>query len=337
MKTLWSAVVSAVYGFIDDDCMVNTAALAFYTIFSLPPLLVMVFFVAGWFGFSQSQIDSVVRRQIGLPPTSELAEDAGQVMPAADTGEIDTGFGDLSRLVERRRQQTDSVQALGPVSRLVGLGILLFSATGVLAQLQLGLNRAWKVAPDPEQGGWQNFLMKRVLSLGMIVVLAFLLLVSLVLTTILDELIDLLHRQSTEAFMPVLAIVLNSVASTVMATILFAAVFKVLPDVTMRWKDVWMGALMTALLFVIGKEIIAWYLQRSQIGFSWGSAASSMVSLLIWVYYSSLIVLFGAELTQVWSNRFGAGTHPTNGAARMVQEKHRVDDQPPLDGDSGSL
>jgi membrane protein len=278
----------------------------------------------------------VVRRQIGLP-TSELTQDSEQALPTADTGEKATGFGDLSSLVERRRQQTDSVQALGPVSRLVGVGILLFSATGVLAQLQLGLNRAWKVAPDPEQGGWKNFVMKRVTSLGMIVVIAFLLLVSLVLTTILDELIELLRRQSTDGFMPVLVIVLNNVASIVMATILFAAVFKVLPDVTMRWKDVWMGALMTALLFVIGKGIIAWYLQRSQIGFSWGSAASSMVSLLIWVYYSSLIVLFGAELTQVWSNRFGAGTRPTDGAARMVQETHRVHDQPPLDGDSGPI
>lgn len=87
----------------------------------------------------------------------------------------------------------------------------------------------------------------------------------------------------------------------------------------------------------IASPLSSWRLQRSQIGFSWRSAASSMVSLLIWVYYSSLIVLFGAELTQVWSNRFGSGTRPTHGAARMVQETHRVRDQPPLDGDSGPI
>jgi membrane protein len=124
--------------------------------------------------------------------------------------------------------------------------------------------------------------------------------------------------------MTVLGVVLHNGITFIVATMLFAAMFKVLPDAKTSWRDLFLGAAITALLFVVGKTLIAWYLQNSDVGSGWGSAASSMVAVLVWVYYSSLIVLFGAELTQVWANEFGRGIEPAKGAVRIVEEKRHI-------------
>jgi membrane protein len=206
----------------------------------------------------------------------------------------------------------------------MGVALLIFSATGLFAQLQFALNRAWEVEPDPQQGGALRFLLKRVFSLGMIVVIAFLLLVSLVLTTLIDEITAYLQGSSPGGVALVLGIVLNNLAVLALATLLFAAMYKILPDAKMAWKDTWIGAGLTAVLFVIGKSLIGWYLQSSDVGGSWGSAAASLVGILIWVYYTSLIVLFGAELAQVWASEYGSGIEPAKGAVRKVEEKRHV-------------
>jgi membrane protein len=298
-----SAIRKAVRDFSDDECMTSGAAIAYYTIFSLPPLLVVVFFVAGQFGVSEATIDRVIKDQLGMPLTDE------QTQQAAEGG---VGGGAV-------------VERLGPLGKAIGIAVLVFSATGVFGQLQFALNRAWEVESDPHRGGVFRFELKRLLSLGMIIVIAFLLLVSFVLTTMIDELVQsVLGKQPGPAGV-VVGEVLNSVVTLAVGTLLFAAMFNVLPDAKMRWRDTWVGAGMTAFLFVVGKALIGVYLNNADVGSAWGGAAAAMIALLVWVYYSVLIVLFGAELTQAWANRVGSGTEPERGAVRIVEEKHRVE------------
>lgn len=309
MGKLIGAITKAGKDFSDDDCMSSGAALAYYTIFSLPPLLVLVFFIAGMAGVSQDTINRLVSDQIGVPMPAEGEEGAGLQSVAGR---------------EQERSAEGAVSGLGPVSKVIGVLILIFSATGVFAQLQFALNRAWEVEPDPAQGGVMKFITKRLLSVGMIVVIGFLLLISLVLTTMVDEIVAMTQGQAPGAVATGIGIALNMVATFAIATLLFAAIFKILPDANMRWKDVWVGAAITALLFVVGKTLLGWYLQNSNIGSSWGSAAATMIGMLVWVYYSSLILLFGAEMTQVWANQYGSGIEPAKGAVRKVEEKHYV-------------
>lgn len=303
MRQFIAAVRQAVRDFSDDECMTSGAAIAYYTIFSLPPLLVVVFFVAGQFGVSEDAIDRIIRDQLGMPLTEAQTRRAAEGGPEA---------GAL-------------VQRLGPLGKLVGIAVLVFSATGVFAQLQFALNRAWEVEADPRRGGVLRFVLKRLLSLGMIVVIAFLLLVSLVLTTMIDELVRAVLGNEPGAASIVLGGLINMAVTLAVGTLLFAAMFKVLPDARMRWRDTWAGAGLSAFLFVVGKAVIGLYLNHADVGSAWGGAAASMIALLVWVYYSVLIVLFGAELTQAWANRIGAGIEPARGAVRIREEKHRLE------------
>jgi membrane protein len=207
---------------------------------------------------------------------------------------------------------------------LLSIALLLVSATGVFGQLQRALNRAWEVEPDPRAGGWRRFVSKRLLSFGMIIVIAFLLLVSLVLTTFIGEIVRAVQGQTPTALATGFGVAANTLLSLSVATLLFAAVYKVLPDARMRWRDLWGGAFITAVLFVIGKSVVGWYLSHVDVGASWGTAAASLIAVLVWVYYTSLLVLFGAELTQVWVSRFGGGLRPARGAAHYVEEKRHV-------------
>ncbi len=303
MRHFMSAIRKAVRDFSDDECMTSGAAIAYYTIFSLPPLLVVVFFVAGQFGVSEQTIDRVIKDQLGMPLTDEQTQQAAE-----------GGIGD-GAIVER----------LGPLGKVIGIAILVFSATGVFAQLQFALNRAWEVEADPRRGGVLHFLLKRLLSLGMIIVIAFLLLVSFVLTTMIDEVVQSVLGMKPGPAGLVAGVALNSIVTLAVGTLLFAAMFNVLPDARMRWRDTWVGAGLTAFLFVVGKALIGLYLNYADVGSAWGGAAAAMIALLVWVYYSVLIVLFGAELTQAWASRVGAGIEPEQGAVRIVEEKHRVE------------
>lgn len=207
---------------------------------------------------------------------------------------------------------------------MLGICLLAFTATGVFAQLQYALNRIWKVEPDPQQGGVWNFLLNRLVSLGMIVVIGFLLLVSLVLTTILEEVLRAVQGSAPGTVALVAGVILNNLGAFAMAALLFAAMYWVLPDVRMRWNDVTVGAALTAGLFVLGKFLIGWYLDYSRVGTSWGNAATATIGLVVWVYWSTLTVLFGAELTQVWAGHYGHGYRPVRGAVRKVEEKRLI-------------
>ncbi|HEV7590806.1 MAG TPA: YihY/virulence factor BrkB family protein, partial [Longimicrobium sp.] len=184
--------------------------------------------------------------------------------------------------------------------------------------LQTALDRAWEVKPDPRAGGIKNFIFKRVLSLGMVLGIAFLLLVSLALSAMLTAVGGAIGALIPGASAVVVGI-LQTVISLAVITLLFAAIFKVLPDAVIAWRDVWVGAFVTAVLFEVGKWAIGLYLGHSNPGKAYG-AAGALAVILVWIYYTAMIVLFGAEFTQTWAVRRGSGIRPEEGAVRVTED-----------------
>lgn len=299
--------------FVSDNCMGNGAAIAYYTIFSLPSLLAIVFAVSTQF-WPEETVTRVISSQLGLPiENAELAADSDEGGQNADN---DTNITAVAKRAADQKQKGHAWWA-----KILGVAILVFSASGVLASVQMALNKAWNVEPDPSKSGLKMFLLKRALSLGMLVVIGFLLMVSLVVTTLVDEFTRWFHEGEATKIMLAFSIVVNNLLAWGFASVLFASAFKILPDAEIEWRDVWNGAIVTGLLFVVGKSVIAWYLQFSHAGSSWGSAAASMVGVLVWVYYSSLITLAGAEFTQNWAIEFGGGLEPAHGAVLVSEQK----------------
>jgi membrane protein len=279
--------------FSDDECPVRAAALSYYVVFSLPPLLILILLIASAL-FDPAEVQRALTEQMGGFMGAQGAQEIGTIMQEA---ERPGGRG---------------------LKAVLGIAAILFGATGSFIQLQSALNRAWEVEPDPRQGGIKNMIFKRILSLGMVLGIAFLLLVSLALSAALTAIGGLIGRMIPGGS-EVVAQIFNFVLSFVVITALFAAIYKVLPDAKIAWKDVWVGAVVTALLFTIGKFLLGLYLGRSNPGEAFG-AAGSLALLLVWIYYSSMIVLFGAEFTQAWAIRKGAGIVPKEGARRLNDE-----------------
>ncbi len=325
INTAWKLMKRTVSEFSDDDCMSSGAAIAYYTIFSLPPLLVIVLMTATSIGIPAERIDEIVKDQLGIPADKLVAagsenKDSSESSENDKTASEDAASERLIGLDKTQAAIEGPFASLGVFSKVIGIGILLFSATGVMAQLQFALNKAWGVEPDPEQGGVMNFVFKRLLSLGMVVVIAFLLLVSFVLTTFVDEVMRMIDGLTPDGIAWMTTILLHNLVTLIVVTFLFASMFKILPDAKMAWKDLWLGSAVTAFLFILGKTIIGMYLQNSQVAGTWGSTAASMVLILVWVYYSSLIVLLGAEFTQSYAEIVGKGMRPIRGAVRTSRQ-----------------
>ena len=303
MGWFFRGVWQSVREFIADDCMSIGAAIAYYAMFSLPPLLVVVLMIAGYLGVRPERIREAVQDQWGVAAT----EKAGEQSAKSDDRENSAA------------NEKPKPSQFGWLSRIVGGAILVFSATGLFAQLQYALNRAWGLKADPKKGGVVTYVVKRLLSFGMVLVVCFLLLVSMVLTTVVDEVVAYLRGGVASEVGLAVGMVLNNLASFVVAALLFAAMFKFLPDAKTAWRDVWVGAGITALLFIVGKALIGWYLGHTDLSSSWGNAAASILGVLMWVYYSTLILLFGAEVTQVWASEFGRGIKPVAPAVQTAK------------------
>ena len=264
---------------LDDDVPTLSAAIAYYTVFSLPPLLVVIVAVAGAV-FGVDRVEEAITSQVGgLVGPEGAAAIHTMIANASDLG---SGVG----------------------SKVAGIAALLFGATGAFTQLQKALNRAWEVE-ETEGGGVVGVVLKRLLSFGMILTIAFLLLVSLAVSAAISA-VGSAAADAVGGMPPWVMQVVNLVVSVGVITVLFALVFKVLPDAEVAWRDVWVGALATAVLFTLGKYLIGLYLGTANPGSAFG-AAGSLALILVWIYYSSLIVLVGAEFTQVWARRYGAG------------------------------
>ena len=296
---LFGITKESVKDFLDDDCMDSAAALSYYTIFSLPAILVLILMLVGTV-MNPSDVRGGFEGQL-------------QTLMGPSAGE------QVRTIIQQAEQKPHN----GVIPTLFGIAGLLFGATGAFGQLQKTLNRAWNVEPDPSQGGIKNFLSKRLFSFGMILVVAFFLLVSLVISAALTGLGGRLGSFLPAGLSGPVLEVLNSLISLGVITLLFAAMFKVMPDARITWRSVWVGAGVTAVLFVIGKFLIGFYLGKSNPGQAYG-AAGSLAVLLLWIYYSSLILLFGAEFTETWARRRGEGLEPEPGAVRVRREKQRV-------------
>lgn len=290
---VWRVVKDTFRDFGEDEGTRLAAALSYFTVFSIPPLLVLIVAILG------AVLDPGDVEEL-------LAGQAGRVMGPA---------GEELRNIMQAAEQPGGGRGLASV---LGIAGLIFGATGAFMQLQGALNRIWEVKPDPGQGGIRRVLLKRVFSLGMLLTLVFLLLVSLVLTTFLEafgeSLAEVLPAPLSGAFLTLLTLG----ATLLVVTALFALVFKYMPDAVVSWRDVRVGAFTTAVLFLIGKYALTVYLGRSDPGSAFG-AAGSLALLLVWIYYSAIIVFLGAEFTQAWAHAHGREIIPEPGAVRVVQ------------------
>jgi membrane protein len=270
----------------------HAAALAFYTLFSLAPLMILLITIVGTVlgeEAARGEIAARISAQVG-PRAAEVVEDAVRSSRIDESGLLPT---------------------------LLGIGALLVGATTVFAQLQSSLNEFWGVTARPSRSGVVVYLMSRLASLGLVLVIGLLLLTSLVISTALGAIL-----QFASHWVPVpppVVTLLDITLSLAGATLLFGMVFKILPDVQLRWPDVWFGAFVTSLFFVVGRFGISLYLTQTAPDSTYG-AAGSLVILLLWVYYSSLILFFGAAITQAVIRERGGQIVPKSTAVRVHRE-----------------
>lgn len=284
-KSLWSATKEVFAEFFDDSPFILAAALSFYTLLSLAPLLVVLVAAASMIWGQQAAQGQLVD-QISAYTGQEGAEAIEQILANA------SGPGQ------------------GAWAMTIGIITLLIGATTVFAQLQTALNKIWEVEANPSNA-IMGYVRTRLLSLGLLLVIGFLLLVSLVLSAVVSGARTYLENNFPAP--PWVWQVLEIGVSLVVVTLLLALIFKYLPDVIIEWGDVWVGAIITAILFVIGKFGIGLYLGMASVGSAYG-AAGSLVVLLVWVYYSALIVFLGAEITEVYAKRTGTPIRPSEHA-----------------------
>jgi membrane protein len=271
---------------MEDNALRLSASLAFYSVFSLAPLLVIAVSIAALIFNEQT-----VRDQI----SAQLEALAGA--RAADA-------------LEALLVTTAAQKKTGAVAAIVGIAAMVFVASGVFAELKDALNTIWGVVVKPGRA-WLQLIRDRFLSFSMVLSIGFLLLVSLLLSATLTAISKYMNW-----LLPLPAFVwqtLDLVGSLVVITVLFAMIFKILPNVRIGWHDVWIGAAVTSLLFVLGKFLIGFYLGASSITSAYGAAASVII-VLLWVYYSACILFFGAEFTKVYACKFGPGVIPNNRA-----------------------
>lgn len=289
-KGLWTLFKEAAKDWSEDKAPRLGAALAYYTVFSLAPLLILIIAIVGLtLGQREVAQEAVVSQLRGL-----VGPEGAQVVETAI--------------------ENSSKPATAILAGVIGVITLLLGALGAFGQLQDALNTIWEVKPRPGRG-LRGIIKDRVLSLGLVLVIGFFLVVSLGVSAALTTLGAFLGT-----IVPGPEIVmegLNFIISLAVITVLFALMYKYLPDAKIAWRDVWVGAVSTALLFTIGKTLIGLYLGRGSITSTYG-AAGSFVVLLVWLYYSAQIFLFGAELTQVYANRFGKRVRPTDNAVPVT-------------------
>lgn len=288
-KQIWRMLKTAFQEWNQDKAARLAAALAYYTLFSIAPLLILVIAIAGLF-FDSAAVRGQIMSQVQSLIGGSGAEFVSTVLDNANRPGGNSGW----------------------IASIISVVLLLIGATGVLTQLQLSLNTIWNVEARPDIG-FMNIVRKRLLSLGMIVVIGFLLLVSLVLSSVIAGFSEYLNNLAPG--LDTLVQIVNFVVSFGITTLLFAMIFKYLPDVVITWSDVWFGATATAILFSLGKFLIGLYLGNSGFGSSYG-AAGSVIILLLWVFYSAQILFYGAELTQVYGRRFGSQIQPNRYAVR---------------------
>jgi membrane protein len=293
LKDLWQITRKTTTAWWEADPFRQSAVIAYYAIFSIPALLVIIITVAGWV-FGQDAIQGEISDQIGSAVSADTAKD-------------------LEEMIAKAGERKSSVWAA-----ILSIVTLVFGATGVFVQMQTSLNQIWEVKVTAEKA-WLKTIRDRLFSFGLIVSIAFLLLVSLIVSSVLSAFSDWMQSFLPD-FILVVFQVLNFVLSLGVISVLFALMFKVLPDVKISWKDVWIGAIVTALLFTIGKTALGFYFGKADPASTYG-AAGSIVLIMLWVSYSCMIVFFGAEFTKQFAVHFGREVQPAETAVKIEEKK----------------
>jgi membrane protein len=305
---IFPLIKETVSQFGEDKATRLAAALAYYAVFSVPPLILLVLVVLG--------------RLLGAQFTEEQIQEH---LLAQFSGLLGSQSADVLASVIENASRPGG----GLIAGAVGLVTLAFGASGFFAQLQDSLNTIWEVQPAPGRGILQT-IKDRLFSFSLVAGLGLLLLLSLVVSTALSAL-----NAYVAGLLPdtrILVQILNQAISLIVIILLFAAVYKIIPDVQIAWRDVWVGAAVTALLFTIGKWAIGLYIGQSSTASDYG-AAGSLAIFLIWVYYSAAIFFFGAEFTQVYANRFGTRLVPEEGAVPVTEEARAEQGLTPAKGE----
>ncbi len=276
----------------EDKASRLAAALAYYTVFSIPPLLVVAIGIAALFT-DRALIESQLVGQAGSLMGTQGSEAIETILDSAES----PGRGEL-------------------IPTIIGIVLLVFGASGVFTQLQDAMNTIWNVEADPDRTIW-TAIKDRFLSFTMVLAIGFILLVSLMLSTLVTTFGDYVGQLVSDS--DVLLIILNFIFSLILITALFAVMFKTIPDVDIAWRDVAIGALLTAVLFKIGEYALGVYFDRSDPTSAFG-AAGSVILLLLWVYYSVQILFLGAEFTQVYATEYGSGIRLVKGAIILTEE-----------------
>lgn len=290
-KNAWQVIKETFNGVIDHKITKLSGSLAYYTVFSMAPLLVVIISLCGLFLEKEAiegEVYGVLNGFMGEDTAMQLQE---IIKNAALTGKKN-------------------------LAAVVGIITLLVGATTVFAEIQDSINDIWGIKPKPKLG-WLKMLKNRLLSFSVIVSLGFLLLVSLAITGLVESFNERLQQMFPDVALVVFYI-LNLILTLGISMLVFAVIFKVLPDANIRWKDVMVGSLVTALLFLLGKFGISLYVSNSDIGSTYG-AAGSLAVLLIWIYYSSIILYVGAEFTRAWALKYGRKIRPNHYAVTTRQ------------------
>lgn len=295
LKTWFCLVKTSMMEFSADNATKLSASLAYYTTFSIGPLLLLIISLTGLF-FEKEEVTGTVRYQLRSLLGTQGSEQ-------------------IISIIQNMQHQNSAA-----TFSIVGFVILIFGASGVFVEIQTSINYIWSIRAKPKKG-WLKFLTDRLLSVSLIAGLGFLLIVSLFVNTLVD-----LLRTRLEHYWGNMNVILlqglNILLLFVIISSLFAVIYKVLPDAFISWKDAFVGACFTGVLFLGGKFLIGYYLGNSSIGNTYGAAASVII-VLSWVYYSALILYFGAEFTKVYSLNIGKGIRPYKTAVYIVKRESK--------------
>lgn len=308
MKKLWNILKNSFKGFSDDNVTRLSSSLAYYTVFSMAPLFIIIISVTSIFFGKEAAEGKVYDMLSGFVGSNTAVQLQDIIQHASLSGKSHIAF-------------------------IIGVITLVVGATTVFAQIQSSINQIWGLKPKPKKG-WLKLLKNRFLSFSVILALGFLLLVSLGISTLIDAFSNSLKARFPQVTVVIFYIV-NLIITLVVTTLIFGAIFKVLPDAKIRWRDVIAGALATAVLFMLAKFGISFYIRQSNVGSTYGGAGS-LVILLLWVYFSAMILYFGAEFTKAYAMEYGSNIYPDNYAVTMktievetgkktVQQKEKTD------------
>ncbi len=293
IRNFFKLLVSSGKSFIEDDALKLSASLSYYTIFALGPVLLLVISFAGIFYGKEAVQGKIFGEIKGLVGNSAAYQ--------------------IQHIISSIEKNDNSV-----TGAIIGFVILIFGATGVFTEIQGSINYIWSIKAKPKKG-WVRLLINRLTSFSLVVATSFILLVALIVNAVLD-----LFNEKLASIFPETALVVfyifNNVTIFVVISAMFAIIYRVLPDATISWKHALLGAGFTAILFLAGKSLIGLYLGNSNFGITYGTAASIMI-ILAWVYYSSMILYFGATFTKLYALNYGSGIVPDETAVFIIKSE----------------